>query len=147
MARARPENNIAAVSARSGDGSLRLRLSSFDSIVMRARESSPTGSQRQAFRIRARRPAAPDQRSAGTGAGSRPSFVFEVEASESPMMIFELAHRRFRSSPRTPDEAFARANNPEEDTHRLRGPTSGVVKEEVSVNQPMRVGLIVAWTR
>ena len=48
MARARPENNIAAVSARSGDGSLRLRMLSFDSIVMRARESTPHGSQRQA---------------------------------------------------------------------------------------------------
>jgi hypothetical protein len=48
VACARSENNIAAVSARSGDGSLRLRMSSFDSIVMRARESTPTGSQRQA---------------------------------------------------------------------------------------------------
>ena len=41
MACARPENNIAGVSARSGDGSLRLRMSSFDSIMMRARESTP----------------------------------------------------------------------------------------------------------
>jgi hypothetical protein len=48
VACARPKNNIAAVSARSGDGSLRLRMSSFDSIVMRARESTPHGSQRQA---------------------------------------------------------------------------------------------------
>jgi hypothetical protein len=39
--RARPENNIAAVSALSGDGSPRLRMSSFDSILMRPRESTP----------------------------------------------------------------------------------------------------------
>ena len=39
MACACPENNIAAASARSGVGSLRLRMSSFDSIVIRARES------------------------------------------------------------------------------------------------------------
>jgi hypothetical protein len=37
----RPENNITAVSARSGDGSIRLRMSSLYSIVMRARESTP----------------------------------------------------------------------------------------------------------
>ena len=49
-------------------------MSSFDSIVMRARESTPNWlpvAGRSGFR--ARRPAAPDQRSAGTGAGSRPS--------------------------------------------------------------------------
>ena len=51
MACARPENNIAAVSARSGDGSLRLRISSLDSIVMRARQSTPHCSPRRPYRI------------------------------------------------------------------------------------------------
>jgi hypothetical protein len=36
-----PEKIMAAVSARSGEGSPRLRMSSFDSILMRPRESMP----------------------------------------------------------------------------------------------------------
>ena len=38
---ARPENNIAALSALFGDGRPRFRMSSFDSILMRPRESTP----------------------------------------------------------------------------------------------------------
>jgi hypothetical protein len=74
VACARPENNIAAASAPSGDGSLRFPMSSFDSVVMRLVSPRPTGSQWPA--VQDSEPgasAAPDQRSAGTGAGSRPS--------------------------------------------------------------------------
>ena len=45
---ARPDNNVAAVSARSGDGSLAYACRPFNSIVIRTRESTPHGFQRQA---------------------------------------------------------------------------------------------------
>jgi hypothetical protein len=68
VAYARPENNTAAVSSRSGERSLRFTHVLFDSIVMRVRESThhwlPAKGRSG---IRARRPAAPGQRSAGTG--------------------------------------------------------------------------------
>ena len=61
------------MSARSGDESPRLPMSSFYSIVMRARESTPTGSKRQAVQDSDQAPCSIGSAIGRTGAGSRPS--------------------------------------------------------------------------